>query len=118
MRFKVFQPWGKLTSVSAVEPPACPYSSKKSTHWKAENGRSQICSREGSSNPQSTAGALNGVPLYAVNPFFNEKSEQSPSRVPRPRLCVGVFSNVKRDSPPTQSRGRGTRNRLSDSDRD
>jgi hypothetical protein len=30
------------------------------------------------------------VPPYAVNPFFSEKGAQSPSRVPRPRLCVGV----------------------------
>jgi hypothetical protein len=29
--------------------------------------------------------------------------------VPRPRLCVGVSSNVKRIRTPTQSRGRGTR---------
>ena len=41
---------------------------------------------------------LGWVPLYAVNPFW----------VPRPRLCVGVSSNVKRIRTPTQSRGRGT----------
>ena len=39
---------------------------------------------------------LGWVPPYAVNPFW----------VPRPRLCVGVSSNVKRIHTPTQSRGR------------
>ncbi len=36
---------------------------------------------------------------------------RSDAGVPRPRLCVGVSSNVKQIRTPTQSRGRGTQNR-------
>ena len=39
------------------------------------------------------------------------KAMRSDAGVPRPRLCVGVSSNVKQIRTPTQSRGRGTQNR-------
>ena len=54
---------------------------------------------------------VTGVPPYAVNRSFSEKSTPSPSRVPRPRLCVGVRIRLTFEDTPTPSRGRGTHRR-------
>jgi len=51
------------------------------------------------------------VPPYAVNRSISVKNTPSPSRVPRPRLCVGVRIGLTFEDTPTPSRGRGTHGR-------